>query len=271
MAQEMGPILAESMDQGLRLLSLDEMALAAIAIDSAENEAKKTTTDGPVPSLGCQYGETSVPYDMLIKRALIGQARKDGSSSQDLYHFIRKKCDAPEQFIKSKIESSLCRMFKNGFVYLNNKPYGRFKLTSKGKAMQYVEKKPKSRGNSVCRYPGRSRSRSKARTSSVATCKPKKKANVCKYSAAKRQGRSQSRGRAQSRGACRSKSRASSRSKSKSVCRYKPPKAKRPRSSSKSACRKPPQKKDDCKFPSKNRKRKVSGVRLVCGYPGKKN
>ena len=222
--------------------------------ENMENDA------GPLPSVGCLYGETSVPYDMLIKRAIMGQARKDGSSVQDLFHFIRKRCEAPDQYVKTKIEKSICRLYKKGFVYLNNKNCQRFKLTSKGKAMQFVPRERKN--SSMCKYPGSSRSASKAQTSgraTVATCKaklPKKKANVCKYPG-NRQGRSRSRIRSNSRPA-----KGQSRSRPKSVCRYKA------RSKSKSACRYPAnQKMDTCKYPSKSKKQKV---RLVCGYPAKK-
>ena len=165
---------------------------------------QKTTLTSPTPSSGYDAGETNTAFDMLVKRALLCQARKEGSSPQDIYHYLRKRCDASENTIQNKINSSLCRLLKHGFVCLHNKHMRRFKLTAKGKCMRYVEKK-----KSICRYPNRSRSRSLARSSCI-------KKNVCKYPT-ERHGRSRSRRRV----ASRSRSRAETKLRSKSRCRSK--------------------------------------------------
>ena len=213
------------------------LPLERIAKQSATNPPNKISTcqveqSGsllicPFPSSGSE-ATTSNQYDMLIKQAFLCLARKDGSSPQDILHYIRQKCGGDKNSIEKKIESSLCRMLKHGFVYLHNKSMQRFKLTSKGKCMNFKEKK---KSKSVCRYPSRSKSRSRSRSE-------RKRKNVCKYPAKKKRkscsrrrtvNRRRSKSRSKSR--CRSKSRSKSRRRSKSrkpknVCRY-PPKKKR--------------------------------------------
>ena len=149
----------------------------------------------PFPSTsGCEFGQTPHAYDMLVKRALLKKARKDGSSCQDIVNYIRTHCDASEETIRAKLEPSLRRMYRDGYVYMQNKNHRRFKLTTKGREMKFCVKKKvkpqkRTRSRSVRRYPAkkktkrsvsrsrgrsrtRSRSRSRNRSRSRSVCKP---------------------------------------------------------------------------------------------------
>ena len=170
-----------------------------------------TARTRPTPSHGSYSSETKTAFDMLIMRAFLCQARKKESSLQDIYQYVRKRCDFSECTLQRKIKSSLSRLLRRGFITLHN--IQRFKLSARGKSTRCTGTK---KSKSVGRFSSRWRSKSRSRPS----CKKKKRngyKNPCKK---------HKRSHSQRGTEGRSRPRTKTKSRSKSRCRSKPRKPK---------------------------------------------